>query len=317
MPLNPVPPSVLAPKGYKNVYKVVNNNEKENITVLVTCNAAGDLAPTFILFSGKSLPNKVAELAPTDFAYGYAENGWMVAKNFFEYITNEFEPWLCKKKIARPVILYIDSHSSHITLHLSKFCSEHGIVLIALHTNATHILQPLDVAVFRTVKAQWQKVCESFCQNSLIVGIQKYQFAPLLQKCFNTINFQKILQNGFKKCGLYPFNVNAIDFKKVLKLNEVSESPDESTSNNSKATQTNFEIAEVTKLKVIESLITKEQLKSFQNNATSTWKGVKKDESLFHIWYNLSRPAVTSNNLKNLKVNLLLLYLLIHFVVFV
>lgn len=157
IPLNPKPPSVLAPKGYKNVYSVVGNNEKENVTVLITGNATGDIAPTFILFAGKSLPDNACAMAPKDFAFGYSEKidyGWMTAKIFFEYIANVFEPWLTKMKIKHPVLLYMDGHSSHMTLHLSKFCSDNEIVLLALHANATHILQPLDVAFFRTLKIQ-------------------------------------------------------------------------------------------------------------------------------------------------------------------
>ena len=39
--LNPKGGNVLSKKGSKNVYNIVNNNEKENLTVLVTGNAAG------------------------------------------------------------------------------------------------------------------------------------------------------------------------------------------------------------------------------------------------------------------------------------
>ena len=39
--LNPKGGAVLAEKGTKNVYSVVDRNEKENLTVLVTGNAAG------------------------------------------------------------------------------------------------------------------------------------------------------------------------------------------------------------------------------------------------------------------------------------
>lgn len=92
MSLNPIPSTVLAPKGHKNVCSVVNNNEKENITVLVTANAAGKLAPTFVLFAGKSLPHNSAKMAPSDFAFGFSENEWMLSENFYEYIANSFEP---------------------------------------------------------------------------------------------------------------------------------------------------------------------------------------------------------------------------------
>jgi len=56
--LNPKSGTVLAEKGTKNVYNIIENNDKENVTVLVTANAAGELAPTMILF-------KLARVSPT------------------------------------------------------------------------------------------------------------------------------------------------------------------------------------------------------------------------------------------------------------
>lgn len=122
------------------------------MSVLVICNADGDLAPTFILFAGKSIPRNAAEMAPPDFTFGFSEKGYMTSQNFFEYIANYFEPWSMEKKIKRPVLFYLDRHASHLTLHFSKFCAAHEIVLIASHPNVTHMAQPLDVAVFHSLK---------------------------------------------------------------------------------------------------------------------------------------------------------------------
>lgn len=277
--MNPKPPSVLAPKGSKDVYNIVGNNEKENITVLITGNAAGDLAPPFILFAGKHLPKRAAQMAPKEFAFGCSENGWMTGKNFYEFIVNVFEPWFTKKTIERPVILYSDGHKSHLTLHLSKFCSEHQIVLIALHPNATHILQPLDVSFFRTFKAKWQKTNRKICEDFSSVGIQKYQFAPMLKKTLDTLDHKKLLESGFVKCGLHPFNVNAIDFTKVLNLNKNTSVSEELVENlNNKKDE---------RLKIFESFITDEKLQTFRTNESAEWKGETKDESLFQIWYKL------------------------------
>ena len=86
IPLNPVPPEVLAPKGCKNVYSVVGDNEKENVSVLITGNAANTLAPTFVVFSGKSLPARAADTAPAEFAFGCSESGMMIGPLFYEFI---------------------------------------------------------------------------------------------------------------------------------------------------------------------------------------------------------------------------------------
>lgn len=190
----------------------VGYNEKENVSVLVTSNADGDVAQTFVLFTGKNLPENAAAFAPPDFIFGCADNGYMTASNFYEYIANAFEPWLTEKKIERPVILYLDGHASHLTLPLSTFCAEHKIILIALHPNATHVLQPLDVSYFKTLKAEWFKINSSFCEETLSFGIKKHQLAPLLNKTMKTLNNKKLMINGFKRCGLFPFDVEAVDF---------------------------------------------------------------------------------------------------------
>lgn len=92
--LNPKDSSVLAEKGQKNVYKIVGNNEKESIIVLFTGNAAGMLAPPLMLFSYKRIPNYIASKLPNDWSCGKSDSGWMVAANFYDYITNVFHPWL-------------------------------------------------------------------------------------------------------------------------------------------------------------------------------------------------------------------------------
>jgi len=102
-------------KGNKNVYNIVNNNEKENLSVLVTGNAAGQLAPPLILFPFQRMPAAISTQMPDDWSYSKSESGWMTGENFYEYITNVFHPWVIKTKIQLPVVLYIDGHASHMT----------------------------------------------------------------------------------------------------------------------------------------------------------------------------------------------------------
>ena len=90
--LNPKGGSVLAKRGFKNVYKIVNNNEKENLTVLVTANAAGHLAPTMVVYNYKRVPNNIYANLPAEFCAGTSDKGWMTAMLFYEYIANTFWP---------------------------------------------------------------------------------------------------------------------------------------------------------------------------------------------------------------------------------
>ena len=129
--LNPKPESVLAEIGAKDIQNQVDYDEKTSVTLLVTGNAAGKLAPPFILFAGKKMPKDVIRMGPEDFGFGFSDNGWMTAKTFYEFIANIFHPWLVKENIKFPVILYVDKHSSHVTLPLRMFCKENKIILTA------------------------------------------------------------------------------------------------------------------------------------------------------------------------------------------
>ena len=73
-------------------------------------------------------------------------------------LCNTVDKWLTKNKIKRPVILFSDYHETRNNYHLASRLTELGIVLICLLPNSTHILQPLDVSVFRPLKVEWRKV---------------------------------------------------------------------------------------------------------------------------------------------------------------
>lgn len=80
----------------------------------------------------------------------------MTLASFFKYVVNILEPHI--QNVPKPVVLFLDNHSSHVSLQLSEFCQEKGIILVALPPNSTHILQPLDVSFFKPLKSNnWNK----------------------------------------------------------------------------------------------------------------------------------------------------------------
>lgn len=95
------------------------------------------------------IPNNICVAAPKSWSLGHSKNGWMTQESFFEYVTNTFYKWCIQMHIEFPIILFVDGHSSHLTLALSDFCVQNKIELIALYPNATHLLQPMDVSIFR------------------------------------------------------------------------------------------------------------------------------------------------------------------------
>lgn len=154
--LSPKAGKVLARRGDKHIYQS-SGDEKDNLTVLITGNAAGQLAPPMVVFPYERIPSSISATFPKEWSIGRSPSGWMCGSTFYEYITNIFYPWLLRQNIQKPVVFFLDGHSSHLTLHLSNFCVENEIEIIALPPNSTHILQPMDLAVFRPLKVYWKK----------------------------------------------------------------------------------------------------------------------------------------------------------------
>ncbi|KAJ3658623.1 hypothetical protein Zmor_010352 [Zophobas morio] len=121
-------------------------------------NACGMVAPPMVMFSYQRIPRSIVQEMPRKWGLGRSDNGWMTGESFFEYVANVWFPWVKENKIELPILLFLDGHSSHLTMALSDFCFSNEIELIALYPNATHILQPLDVALFRPLKSAWKKV---------------------------------------------------------------------------------------------------------------------------------------------------------------
>ncbi|KAJ8966813.1 hypothetical protein NQ314_003309 [Rhamnusium bicolor] len=210
---------VLAPGGFKHVYNIKLGKEKENITVLVVFNAAGKVCPPLVIFPYVRPPKVVVDSMPEDWVLVKSDTGWMQSSVFFEYVANDFDKWLENNKIKRPVILFIDGHKSHITLELSKICEEKKIVLYALPTNTTHMLQPADVSVFRPLKQEWKNTVKKWQSRLEDVNstVNKTNFCILLNETLKNTKMKKDIISGFRKFGLYPRDQTKLITRNVFK----------------------------------------------------------------------------------------------------
>ncbi|TGZ32087.1 Tigger transposable element-derived protein 6-like protein [Temnothorax longispinosus] len=290
---------VLARKGSKSVYKVVHGDEKESLTVLFIVNAEGIMLPPMILFWYERTPAAVTNSLPPGWIAGNTERGWMTADSFYNYITTKFHPWLVKNNIQFPVLLYVDGHASHLTLALSQFCKTNQIELIALYPNATHILQPLDVAVFHPLKSKWKKAVDQWRIDHGAVKLKRENFAPVLKQALDSMpNLRNIIEHGFRTCGLSPFSSDAVDFnilnKKKKKNTESSEHVDQDLADRSS------EQEEAKKhLKYFEHRLSSDDLQDFKNALSNGSLKISNsdNEGLFKYWLDMKRlSGATINN---------------------
>lgn len=212
---------VIAPRGYKNVYQIVKGKEKEAVTVLAFFSAMGDILPPCVVFPYIRPPKDVVNSMPDDWFLGKSDTGWMKADIFYDYITKCLTKWIDDNEVKKPVLVFVDGHKTHMTIKLSKFCHDNNIILYALPPNTTHLMQPADVSVFKPLKSEWAITVHDWCSQPENVNtvLTKTTFCPLLNKILSKESLKESIKNGFRKCGLYPFDPSAVDYSKCVQNN--------------------------------------------------------------------------------------------------
>lgn len=116
--LSPQGRIVLVPKGQKNI-SVATNTGKEQMTAMYTIGANGWTVNPFVVYSGKRLNAEVKARVPSNVKYTMSPKGWMTEEAFIDYL-KFFDEQLTENGVLRPIILTVDSHSSHESLKVRK-----------------------------------------------------------------------------------------------------------------------------------------------------------------------------------------------------
>ena len=254
---------------------LTSESSKENVTVLLCGNAAGQFAPTMIIFDSEIHGNLTIDSLPGKFICT-SKKALMTSELFYEYISKHFYPWLLENKIQTTIILFVDEHVSYFTQVLSEFCCDYSIAVVALPMNTTDFMHPMEIELFPRLR--------DFSKVNLNIPPSKYEapksreyFELALQEVLNRLNVDKILSTSFAECGLYPFASRAIEYKKIFAKGQSKRG--RRISNDQEPEDPN------SLLQSIELLIDPIKLKAFRAaRNTYKWQGNVKDTSLFYLW---------------------------------
>ncbi|KAK3700047.1 hypothetical protein RRG08_052503 [Elysia crispata] len=153
--LCPKSKKVIAEKGSKHVYNL-SSNTKNSVTVVACCSATGHYIPPLIVFPYSRRPNFNLLAGFEEASFNITPNGWITAHVFHTWLRDCFVPTVASK--TKPVVLFVDGHASHTSaLEIIDLCRENGIILYCLKSHASHLIQPLDQALFGAMKAPWSE----------------------------------------------------------------------------------------------------------------------------------------------------------------
>ncbi|CAF1550300.1 unnamed protein product, partial [Adineta ricciae] len=190
---------------------------KAYITVMLCGSATGFLLPPFIIYKSKRLFQEWCTGGPTDAGYSNSDNGWIDQQLFYEWFDQVFLKHT--KDLPRPLVLIVDGHGSHFKVETLKLAVENQVIILCLPSNATHILQPLDLVFFNPLKIEWRKILKDEYKRTHDKTINKARFPTLLNQLWQTdaINRKTNLIKSFMRAGVFPLNKQAIDVSRILK----------------------------------------------------------------------------------------------------
>lgn len=197
------PGKVLAMVGRKNVYSIAAGERGKNHTILACVSASGISLPPLMIYPRKrSVPEGMRAGAPPDTMFTVSDSGWMTKEIYFDWF-KQFIKWITP---IRPVLLIQDGHASHVSIDLIEVARANDIHLLCLPPHTTHILQPLDVGVFKSFKSAFSQACHRYVMQQPGRVVSADVLASLVGEAwphsFNPLN----IMSGFRKCGIQPFN---------------------------------------------------------------------------------------------------------------
>ncbi|XP_046549403.1 uncharacterized protein LOC124259325 [Haliotis rubra] len=139
--------------------------------------------------------------------YTYQERAWMEDQLGERWFEDHFLKY-CGSE--RPQLIILDSHSSHETLGFLEKARENNVTVLAFPPHTTQWLCPLDKSVFSSLSREWNFGCSDYMSSSPNNIVCKWEWPRLFRASYDKAFTASNIINGFRKCGIFPFNPTAI-----------------------------------------------------------------------------------------------------------
>ena len=206
------PGRVVAEMGCRNVYAVSAAERGKTHTILSCVSASGVSLPPMMVYPRKrQVPQSLREGAYPNTLFVSSESGWINSELFIEW----FNFFIHNIPPVRPVLLLLDGHKSHASIELIELALSNNIHLLCLPAHTSHLLQPLDVGVFKSFKTNFNKACSKYMSQNpgrvVTVDVIASLVAEAYAASFTPMNIMK----GFKKTGVWPINPGEVTDRQI------------------------------------------------------------------------------------------------------
>jgi hypothetical protein len=184
---------------------------QEWVTVIECISAAGERIPPMVIFQGANLLTTwLPQPLPAGWKFSCNESGWTSNYHGMKWIEH-FEAQT-RKNLQSPDeyrLLICDGHDSHISAGFVNFCLQKRIDLILLPPHSSHLLQPLDVAIFGPLKRALSNQMSRLLRSG-IVRIQKPEWLERYIEARDKAITRDNILAGWRGAGLFPENMTRV-----------------------------------------------------------------------------------------------------------
>jgi hypothetical protein len=214
---------VVGSKGAPVVYHF-GNSDKTQMTIMAAASAAGHFVQPMIIYPGQRFAYNPLE-GFEDAAFGRSENGWMDSEVFISWLRNVFIPSIESRNVRKPVLLLIDGHKTHVSMEASDTCLANGVELYCLLEHSSHIMQPLDLRFFATLKFSWRLSVRDWQTENVGESVTKQTFAKVFKQAWVSSATVDAAVKGFLESGLFPLDPSRVTGSVKLESSQVFTSP--------------------------------------------------------------------------------------------
>ena len=206
------PGKVVAEMGRRNVYALTSAERGKTHTVLACVSASGHVLPPMIIYPRKRcVPDAMKEGAVPDTLFMSSETGWINSELYLQW----FQFFLDHIPPVRPVLLLEDGHASHTSIEVLELARANGVHILCFPAHSTHVLQPLDVGVFKSFKTHFSKACTRYMSEHPGRVVTADKLASLVAEAWPSSFTNVNIMSGFKKTGIYPLNPGEVSDRQL------------------------------------------------------------------------------------------------------
>lgn len=200
-----------------NRFSLATGNGQQLLNV-ECINATGWCIPPFVIVQGAyHLASWTTESGfPPSWVIPPTLSGWTDNKTELEWIQH-FNKHTKPKRDADYRMLILDGHESHTSAEFNQYCKENKIISISMPPHSSHLVQPLDVALYSPLKRAYGKEISDFIRASTN-HITKTEFFVAFKAAHDKTFTKDNIKAAFRGAGIVPWDPESVISKLDVRL---------------------------------------------------------------------------------------------------